>query len=148
MRPAAGLALIGCTLVWPAPLIAQEATVERECGIMQRMGFMIEGIPAPWLHVLHREANDGPVAATLPVGTVAVGCVRDSIMPSPHDDRIPLSGIPLTLSVEGARRSLVLRFSEGRFVYQMVQGALSEAEREGVDRRIAEFQARLLPPPR
>jgi hypothetical protein len=130
----------------PGALWAQAEAVERQCGLMQRMGTMVEGVPAPWLHVLRRSAEEGPLSA-LPPGTLMVGCVRTDLVPGPNDDAVPALGVPLNLAHEGSRRSLRLELVEGRFRYQMLGGPLTEEERGRVEARLAEFQARRPPRP-
>lgn len=115
---------------------------EIECGLMIRYGPMIEGVPAPGLHILSRTAADPPLSATLSTNVVRVGCRRTIIIPGPFDDAVATRGIPLTIVEEGSGRVLVLELAAGHYRYQVGNGALTDEETSAVARRLAEFQAR------
>lgn len=149
-RPLVGALAGGVALSCAAhalPLPAADPGREIECGLMIRYGTMIEGQPAPGLHILHRTAADPPLSATLSTNVVRVGCRRTTIIPGPSDDAVATRGIPLTIVEEGSGRVLVLELAGGRYRYRMENGALREAETAVVERRLGEFQARRQPAP-
>ena len=142
---AAGVALSCAAHAVPT---ATDPPREIECGLMVRFGTMIEGIPAPRLHLLNHSETDPPLSETLSTNVVRVGCRRTTIVPGPIDDAVATRGIPLTIVEEGTGRVLVLDLAGGRYRYQMASGALTADEAARVVRRIAEFQARRQPTPR
>ena len=116
--------------------------------MMIRAGAMIEGLPAPNLHLLDRTAADPPLSSILSPGVLRVGCRRTVLIPGPHDDAVATRGIPLTIVEEGRGRVLVLDLDRGRYRFRMESGILTDEETALVRRRLAEFQARRQPAPR
>ena len=143
-----GVALSCAAHALPPP--AADPGREIECGLMIRYGTMIEGVPAPGLHILHRTAADPPLSATLSTNVVRVGCRRTMIVPGPSDDAVATRGIPLTIVEEGSGRVLVLELdpAQGRYGYRMEHGTLTQDEAALVARRLEEFQARRESAPR
>lgn len=148
-QPGAVLALAAFFAAAPArPAQPAAPAREIECALLVRFGTMIEGVPAPGLHLLNRTAADPPFSATLSTNVVRVGCRRTIIVPGPHDDVVATRGIPLTIVEEGSGRVLVLDLAGGRFRYRMESGSLTADEAALATLRLAEFQARRQPTPR
>lgn len=129
--------------LWAAPVAAQQEATEGQCSYVIRSGFMLEGLPAPGLHILHRGPGARPMREAIPTSAERVGCERSALVLGPDDDEVVRLGIPLTIVETGTRRGLVLVLSQGRYAYTLLQGPLSPAERAALDARITQFQARL-----
>lgn len=126
-----------------APAAAPDDVAEVQCSYLIRSGFMIEGLPAPGLHLLHREPGARPMRELVPTSAERVGCERSALVLGPDDDQIPRLGIPLIVAESGTRRAVLLELRQGRYAYTLLQGPVSAAERSALDARVAEFQARL-----
>jgi hypothetical protein len=115
---------------------------EDRCDVQARASHTLQTIPMRDLHVLEQTSHGGRFAPVLPFGTQAIICLRTSLTPAAHDDKVLALGFPLIIVEVGRRRVGALEVSEGAYHYRMMQGSLLEAEQAQVDARLTEFLAR------
>jgi hypothetical protein len=142
-------ALCGAAFVIAAPAVAadsQRPLTELRCDLMEStpQGRM-STIEAPDLHVLQQTSAAGRFSADIPEGTAGIMCGRSSILPAAHDDEVIYLGVPLFIAETGSPGRLgVLEIDQGRYRFRMLEGRLSADEQAAIDRRLDEYQRRII----
>jgi len=118
---------------------------EDRCDVQARTGHVVETIAMPDLHVLE-QASSASFAPSLPRGAEAIVCLRTSITPAAHDDKVLALGIPLIIVEVGRpHRMGVLEIADGAFRYRLTEGTLPAADQAAVQARLEEYRGRLAP---
>jgi hypothetical protein len=133
--------LILCLLA-PTPAPADEP-VETSCAAITRESNGAPAtVPMENLKVIEQTAKAG--AFKLPRGAPkvvqAVICKRSSIVPAAHDDKVPRSGYTLYVTDELGRVA-ALGLVDGQLQFDVLDGALTEAEQAQASARLREFGA-------
>src|SRR3954470_13997150 len=94
---------------------------EDRCDVQARSGHVLETVSMPDLHVLE-QASYARFAPSLPRGAEAIVCLRTSITPAAHDDKVLALGIPLIIVEVGRpHRMGVLEITDGAFRYRLAE---------------------------
>jgi hypothetical protein len=131
-------------VVGAAPALADEPA-ETSCSVITlESNGAPKTTPMDKLKVIEQTARDGAFALPrgAPKGVQAVMCKRSSILPAAHDYKVLQSGYMLYVSDELGRVA-VLGMADGRVQLDMLDGAMTEAERTQVGLRLREFEAAL-----
>jgi hypothetical protein len=100
--------------------------------------------PMDGLKVIELTAREGAFALPrgAPKDVQALLCKRQTVVPAPHDYEVLQAGFTLYLTDELARMAALGRV-EGKVQLDMLDGALTTAERLQADQRLREFQSAL-----
>jgi hypothetical protein len=116
---------------------------EDRCDVQARAGRELETVQMPDLHVLE-QTSGASFAPDLPRGTEAIVCLRTSITPAAHDDKVLALGIPLIIVEVGRpHRMGVLEIADGAFRYRLTEGTLPAADQAAVQARLEEYRSRI-----
>jgi hypothetical protein len=119
---------------------------EDRCDVQARSGHELQTIEMRNLHVLEQTSDGASFAPALPRGTEAIVCLRTSITPAAHDDKVLALGIPLIIVEVGRpHRMGVLEIAEGAYRYRMAEGSLPAADQAAVQARLEEYRGRIAP---
>lgn len=117
---------------------------EDRCDVQARSGHVLQTIEMRDLHVLEQTSDGASFAPSLPRGTEAIVCLRTSITPAAHDDKVLALGIPLIIVEVGRpHRMGVLEIADGAFRYRLTEGSLPAADQAAVQARLEEYRGRL-----
>lgn len=101
----------------------------------------------PDYSVLERSRAEGRMTLGISADFTIAGimCRRNTIIPAEHDFEVPLAGLPLYISTDGAdgSRIVVLTIEDDQFVVRIMEGELTGSEREQVASRIETYYAAL-----
>jgi len=101
----------------------------------------------PGYSVLERSRAEGRMTVSISADFAVAGimCRRNTIIPAEHDFEVPLAGLPLYISTDGAdgSRIVVLTIEDDQFVVRIMEGELTASEREQVASRIETYYAAL-----
>ena len=140
------LAALGLVALAGGAIATPDAPREDRCDVQARSGRELQTIEMRDLHVIAQTASERQFAPSLPDGTQAIVCVRNSIIPAAHDDKVLALGIPLIIAETGRPHRLgVLEVNEGRYRYRLMEGSLPAADQAAVQARLQEYSARLAP---
>ena len=132
------------TVALPAPASATSPDRQREdrCDVQARAGNELQTIEMRDLHVLEQAAF-ADFAPSLPRGAQAIVCLRTSITPAAHDDKVLALGIPLIIVEVGRpHRMGVLEIADGAYRYRMAEGSLPAEDQAAVQARLEEYRSR------
>jgi hypothetical protein len=135
----AGSTALGATAAAASP----DRQIEERCDVQARAGHVLQTVAMRDLHVLALTAADRFEPA-LPSGAEAIVCLRSSITPAAHDDKVLALGIPLIIVELGRPHRLgVLEVSDGAFRFRMMEGSLPAADQAAVQARLEEYRSRI-----
>ncbi|WP_109261536.1 hypothetical protein [Hyphobacterium indicum] len=101
----------------------------------------------PGYSVLERSRAEGRMTVSISADFAIAGimCRRNTIIPAEQDFEVPLAGLPLYISTDGAdgSRIVVLTIEDDQFVVRIMEGELTASEREQVASRIETYYAAL-----
>ena len=131
--------------LWPvvaAPALADEPT-EASCAVISsKSNGAPMTTPMDGLKVIGQTAKDG--AFTLPRGAPkdvqGLICKRSTIMPAAHDYKVLQAGYTLYLTDELGRVA-ALGLADGQVEFNVLDGALTDAEQAQADARLGEFRS-------
>jgi hypothetical protein len=111
-----GVAAFGASIALAAPAGASADNMrEDRCDVQARAGHDLQTVEMRDLHVLTQTASAAQFAPALPSGAQAIVCVRNSIIPAAHDDKVLALGIPLIIAeTTRPHRMGVLEINDGR----------------------------------
>jgi len=119
---------------------------EDRCDVQARAGRVLQTIAMPDLHVLEQTSQGASFAPVLPRGAEAIVCLRTSITPAAHDDKVLALGIPLIIVELGRpHRMGVLEIADGAYRYRLAEGSLPPADQAAVQARLEEYRSRHAP---
>jgi hypothetical protein len=142
-----GVAAFGASIALAAPAGASADNMrEDRCDVQARAGHDLQTVEMRDLHVLTQTASAAQFAPALPSGAQAIVCVRNSIIPAAHDDKVLALGIPLIIAeTTRPHRMGVLEINDGRYRYRLMEGTLPAADQAAVQARLEEYRARVAP---
>lgn len=137
----------GSMALWaPASAAGSDRQREDRCDVQARAGHVLQTIEMPDLHVLEQTGYGASFAPALPRGTEAIVCLRTSITPAAHDDKVLALGIPLIIVEVGRpHRMGVLEIADGSFRFRLTEGSLPAADQAAVQARLEEYRGRIAP---
>jgi hypothetical protein len=141
------LAALGALALAGGAAATPDEQREDRCDVQARSGRALQTIQMNDLHVLAQTGSDARFAPDLPSGTQAIVCIRSSIIPAAHDDKVLALGVPLIIAETNRPHRLgVLEINEGRYRYRLMEGTLPAADQAAVQARLQEFSARAAAP--
>jgi len=130
-------------LATTASAFAQTEIREYGCALMSGDGGGAAGLPG--YSVLEETREDGMFSIGIRADFVVTGiiCRRNTLVPAEYDYEVTFTGYPLYIAMEGdtGDRIGALTIEDDQFVFHVVQGELTEAERAAVAARLESYYA-------
>jgi hypothetical protein len=127
-----------------ATAVADEPT-EMSCSVISReSNGALKTTPLDSLKVIEQTSKDGAFALPrgVPGNVQAVICKRSSVMPAAYDYKVLRAGYTLYMT-DDLERVAALGLVDGKVQFNMIDGAMTEAEQSQAAVRLRELQARV-----